>query len=212
MEFVKENDLVAVTQLFSKEECDKIKAIADSWPKGPAKVYKNSLSDSKEDITSRKGTVALISNSNPDYKIWFESVYHLRVVNALAQYIKRHPIEVDLTQINYQYTIYDQPKDKFNLHADLSCNSSGFRLYKEGVHRKLSVSIELDDPTTYEGATLYVETNNATPRGSRPSLVRFSRAQGTALFFPSYVNHEVSELTSGVRRSMVVWFNGPWWQ
>ena len=35
------------------------------------------------------------------------------------------------------------------------------------------------------------------------------RSQGTAIVFPSFLNHRVRPVSSGVRRSMVAWIAGP---
>jgi hypothetical protein len=38
-----------------------------------------------------------------------------------------------------------------------------------------------------------------------------SKQKGTVLVFPSYLQHSVQPVTSGTRRSLVAWFEGPKW-
>jgi len=43
-------------------------------------------------------------------------------------------------------------------------------------------------------------------------LPSFSKDKGSVLIFPSYINHKVSPVTKGIRRSLVAWFSGPRWR
>ena len=68
-----------------------------------------------------------------------------------------------------------------------------------GVQRKLSLSLFLSDPNTYEGGDLLFE-------GMDKPL---TRSQGSIIVFPSFTEHTVSPITSGVRYSAVAWAIGP---
>lgn len=65
--------------------------------------------------------------------------------------------------------------------------------------RKLSVSLLLSDPSTYEGGDLLLKKHNGP----------ITRAQGSVIVFPSFVEHTVTPVTSGVRFSAVSWARGP---
>jgi PKHD-type hydroxylase len=67
--------------------------------------------------------------------------------------------------------------------------------------RKLSLVLQLTDPSMYEGGNLQVQT------GSVPINVRKQR--GLVVAFPSYVLHQVTPVTSGNRQSLVSWITGP---
>lgn len=73
--------------------------------------------------------------------------------------------------------------------------------------RKLSVSIMLSDPSEYDGGNLvFYELFDL----RHPEIERITNApKGTAIFFPSYVPHEVTPVTRGCRMSLVTWFRGP---
>lgn len=67
----------------------------------------------------------------------------------------------------------------------------------DSARRKLSATIQLSDPESYDGGDLEM-WNTKSP----------SRAQGTIIIFPSYLPHRVLPVTRGVRHSVVVWAAG----
>ena len=71
----------------------------------------------------------------------------------------------------------------------------------ENSTRKLSISIQLSDPSTYEGGDLQFMINNKT--------VDAPRDKGTVIIFPSFIMHRVTPITKGKRRSIVAWVSGP---
>ena len=66
--------------------------------------------------------------------------------------------------------------------------------------RKLSMSVQLSDPDDYDGGGLEI---------SDGQIVEATDARGAVIVFPSYRVHRVTPVTEGVRRSLVVWANGP---
>ena len=73
--------------------------------------------------------------------------------------------------------------------------------YGVGVSRKLSMAVQLTDPSEYEGGNLQIMT------GSNPQNVRKQR--GLIAIFPSYILHQVTPVTQGSRQSLVAWVSGP---
>ena len=69
--------------------------------------------------------------------------------------------------------------------------------------RKLSIIIQLSDPTTYEGGDFQFKELEQ-PQGFRD--------QGSILVFPSYNVHRITEVTGGTRNSIVCWMEGPRWR
>jgi PKHD-type hydroxylase len=67
--------------------------------------------------------------------------------------------------------------------------------------RKLSIVVQLSDPSEYEGGNLQVNL------GSEPQTI--SKDVGLVCVFPSFVLHRVTPVTSGVRRTLVAWLTGP---
>jgi PKHD-type hydroxylase len=67
--------------------------------------------------------------------------------------------------------------------------------------RKLSFVLQLTDPSEYEGGKTLI--HNAKDPWAIP------QEKGTITFFPSYTLHEVTPVTSGIRRALVGWVLGP---
>lgn len=94
-----------------------------------------------------------------------------------------------------QYTEYDGAANgHYNWHQDSGVAS-------KGSPRKLSAVIQLSDPASYEGGELQILT------GADPIVI--TRQKGLVAVFPSYMVHRVTPVTSGFRRSLVVWTTGP---
>jgi PKHD-type hydroxylase len=94
----------------------------------------------------------------------------------------------------FQYTVYDdQEGGHYGWHVDLGGN--------DVEPRKISLSLQLTDPSHYKGCDLVLEAGNG-------SYVA-ERARGTLIAFPSYVLHRVTPIESGIRKSLVIWVSGP---
>ena len=65
--------------------------------------------------------------------------------------------------------------------------------------RKISMTLLLSDPSTFEGGELELMTKGKTAQ----------LKQGQALFFASWLQHRVRPVTKGERYSLVMWFGGP---
>ena len=70
----------------------------------------------------------------------------------------------------------------------------------DGVIRKLSLTIQLTDPSKYEGGDLEIFQSH--------EPLKMGKEQGMAILFPSYVLHGVIPVTKGERCSLVGWFTG----
>jgi PKHD-type hydroxylase len=71
---------------------------------------------------------------------------------------------------------------------------------KDGVQRKLSISILLSDPSEFEGGELQF-------KGIEDHKILTK--QGSIVVFPSFIEHRVAPVTKGVRYSAVTWASGP---
>jgi PKHD-type hydroxylase len=68
-------------------------------------------------------------------------------------------------------------------------------------NRKLSITVQLSDPSEYEGGELQFMINQ--------NIITAPKEKGTAIIFPSFALHRVTPVTSGVRKSIVGWIGGP---
>lgn len=127
-------------------------------------------------------------NKNSDTAWVFEKLGHI-ASSLNSQYFR-----FDLTGFGeaLQLTNYDQSEQgMYGWHQD----------YGVGPSRKLSLVLQLTDPSQYEGGNLQVITSG------QPQTVRKQR--GLVAAFPSYVLHQVTPVTSGNRQSLVAWVTGP---
>jgi len=65
--------------------------------------------------------------------------------------------------------------------------------------RKISMTLLLSDPSTFEGGELEFMSKGKTAK----------LKQGQAIFFCSLLRHRVNKVKKGIRRSLVMWFGGP---
>jgi PKHD-type hydroxylase len=75
-----------------------------------------------------------------------------------------------------------------------------------GKIRKLSMTVNLTDETSYDGGDLMLDFGAHSPRGKYQ--VEEAREQGTIVIFPSFLYHCVSPVTRGTRYSLVMWSLG----
>ena len=71
--------------------------------------------------------------------------------------------------------------------------------------RKLSVSVQLSDPKDYKGGNLEFADFIGTPEQ------KYLRPKGTVIVFPSFIPHQITPVTEGVRHSLVGWYEGLHW-
>lgn len=64
--------------------------------------------------------------------------------------------------------------------------------------RKLSIVVQLTDPSEYEGGEFEVFGEG-----------KAEKTKGTIFVMPSFVTHKVNPVTSGTRFSLVAWVSGP---
>jgi len=65
--------------------------------------------------------------------------------------------------------------------------------------RKISMTLLLNDPKDFEGGELELIDSK-----KQPNLKR-----GHAVFFASFIRHQIKPVTKGNRKSLVMWFGGP---
>ncbi len=93
-----------------------------------------------------------------------------------------------------QYSVYP-PTGHYRCHTDAALK--GFN----GFGRKLTFSIGLTDPSEYEGGELEIWTGG--------DNFKCKMDKGEALFFPSWIPHQVHPVTKGTRKNLVGWVHGP---
>jgi PKHD-type hydroxylase len=102
----------------------------------------------------------------------------------------------DLTMIeNLQFTYYNSNEQGcYKAHVDPN-------VWQLPHNRKLSLVMQLSDPSEYEGGDLLLHTAH------NPIVI--NKQKGMLVMFPSYTLHEVTPVTKGERYSLVAWVHGP---
>ncbi len=126
-----------------------------------------------------------------------------RVLNLLYEYAdmaNRNAFNVHIfNKTDIQYTEYLASENgHYSKHHDIDWNRN------DGYDRKLSITVQLSNPNEYEGGD-FMFCNIISPD-------KTLKEKGTILVFPSYLEHLVTPVTKGIRKSLVAWFEGPKWQ
>jgi len=70
-----------------------------------------------------------------------------------------------------------------------------------GISRKLSIVLQLSDPSEYEGGELQLLTTG------KP--ISIQKKRGLIVAFPSWTLHQVTPVIRGTRQTLVTWISGP---
>lgn len=141
------------------------------------------------DRSIRRSQVSWLNNT-PDTEWVFK-----RLADVCAK-INAQYYRFDLTGFGeaLQLTNYDQSENgMYGWHQDFGGDG--------GVSRKLSMAVQLTDPSEYEGGDLQVMTS------AEPENIR--RQRGLIAIFPPFLLHQVTPVTRGSRQSLVAWVSGP---
>ena len=169
---------------FSPEECDAIIEIGKKIGFDDSKVN----NEEKLKLNVRKSKVCFLNPKDRSV----EWIY--RRATDFVNDINRQFWNYDLSYIEtLQFTAYTQKDDFYDKHVDQALSGP--------FYRKLSFSIQLSDPDTYEGSDLLMYASD--------DPVNTRRNRGAMIFFPSFVVHKVTPLVSGERYSLVGWVCGP---
>jgi PKHD-type hydroxylase len=123
--------------------------------------------------------------------------------NKMAEIIARintDKFQFELSHIDaFQYTTYTEG-GFYGWHID-----GDFKDTFGSNHRKLGISVILSDPETeFTGGEFQL-----IPGGNPEQIHSTKVKRGDILVFPAFVPHQVTQVESGKRRSLVCWVLGP---
>ncbi len=128
---------------------------------------------------------------------------HIKWINELvydfASRANKQAFGFDISYLeDIQYTIYrGTDEGYYDWHFDTFWgNNTAF-------DRKLSLIIQLSNFNDYEGGEFLIDGQYEQPDPKQ------LKTRGTVLCFPSPIRHTVKPVTSGVRKSLVAWIEGP---
>lgn len=176
---------------FSDEQIEEIKALKNDFP-----FIEGLTGGDGGEKTARRSSDIFFVHKDNQYGWIFNDLD--QVVNNLNQDF----FHFDLYELNsIQYTKYekrDDTEDHYGWHWDMHTGSG------REHQRKLSVILQLSDANDYEGGELMLATGG--------DLTTIEKKKGSIIAFPSFINHQVTPVTSGVRETLVAWYTGPDWR
>ena len=169
-------------QVFTPEELDAIIEIGKSIELEKASTY-----GAVQDDKNRNSFVQFLFPN--DLTNWVFA----RLAGAITAMNDQY-FGFDLTGMEQglQFTRYTAPGQHYDWHVDRGHLTPT---------RKLSLSLQLNDPAEYKGGELQFKF------GRKDETVKKER--GMVTFFPSYTLHRVKPVTQGTRYSLVAWISGP---
>lgn len=173
------------TNAFSNDELDSIIKYGDSL----TKIKGTTVGDDGDTENTSDYRVSDISwmGKNTESQWIFDRIADL----AIKANAEMWNFDIWDFQDDLQYTTYYGNGGHYDWHADLGVGIS---------NRKLSVVLQLSEPSEYEGGDLQMNLGG--------SILSVPREKGLICFFPSFVLHRVTPLSSGLRRSLVTWLCG----
>ena len=179
-------------EFLTPEQCDRLVAYAESQPLGRGTIGNGGNNTFYEDLDYRSVSLRSLQCHEDDLE-WLFTIIRDRV-----DWVNQDHYRFDLHGLleGMQYLRYDASEaapGKYKWHQDYGGGYSS--------HRKLSVVIQLSDPSEYDGCELRMFTSEdfAVP----------TVAKGTGVIFPTWQPHSVTPIERGVRRSLVCWVSGP---
>ena len=99
-------------------------------------------------------------------------------------------------------TVYNEnDKGKYDWHIDTNFFNNNF------TQRKLSIVLQLSDPTDYEGGQLELDVHTYGVKLAN-DFKKYVNQKGTVIVFPSFIRHRVTPVTKGIRKSLITWVTG----
>jgi PKHD-type hydroxylase len=175
--------------LFNQADLSDIQSYCDSLD-----LTRGLVKDNQQDLSLRKSDIALVSYS-PSNEWLFQKL------RGVAEFLNDEFYKFDLTGFDkFQYTVYQETGSEYVFHTDIAFGD----MLPPTSHltRKLSFSLILSDPGDYTGGEFEFYTVN-----NQPEAV--TQTKGRVLAFPSWMLHRIAPITSGARKSLVFWVEGP---
>lgn len=170
---------------FTPEELDAIVAYGDSLRQADATVMNTADKDQNSSI--RITRISWIRQTQ-------ETLWLFQKLVGASSTINQQAYRYDLSALeDLQYTVYLAGEGgHYDWHVDHGNTPR---------RRKLSLVLQLSEPTDYEGCELQTYASNL--------IDTAPKTRGAIIAFPSYALHRVTPITAGVRKSLVMWCTGP---
>jgi len=176
--------------------------IRQNWRMWPSSINVSTILEQKETQSVNQATT--FGGENLDHRrsrvAWLTGNQEVQSLLEPCVAEARTIMGIDIEfNAEMQFTEYHASEGgKYDWHHDVDWNNNS------GIDRKLSLTVQLSDPSDYDGGDFEFSEVEQLPTSAKQ--------QGTVMVFPSYLAHRVTPVTRGVRRSLVAWFSGPTWR
>lgn len=172
---------IETSACFTSEECARIVEEGKALP-----LAKGQFTAAERAPEARNSTIALFPGE-PRYAWMIE-----RVAGVVNQVNREHWGFELVGAERLQFSAYGGG-EYYDWHVDLGAQPPF-------SNRKVSLSIQLNDPSEYDGGELEISV------GTRNRIA--TRDKGAVILFPAYALHRVLPITRGTRYSLVAWIVG----
>jgi len=179
---------------FSKERCEYIISTIKSRP---AQASVMGVNGERADDQYRRSRIRWVYPGDPELNWLFGDIWSM-ALQANDDFFDFHLARMGYLQVA-EYKASE--KGEYKSHQDVFWMNGDPK-----YHRKLSAIIQLSDPNSYDGGDFEVYGTQ------QPLPASVIRSQGTAIFFPSFVQHAALPVTMGTRYSVAAWIDGPKWR
>ena len=175
-----------IKPIFTLKLCKEIIDLSSTLKKEQGKIGHVGKEVGDNDKKSRQSTISWI-DFNKMQPMYDDLIYLVKKIN------RNHFGFSNNIQITEKAQVAEYSKGQFyHWHTDIYIDMD-----IEPPVRKLSMTLLLNDPSEFEGGNLEIAGKNMSPM-----------KQGHAAIFASFLQHRVTPVTKGVRKSLVVWFSG----
>jgi len=165
---------------FSPKDISKIKTLTKTTKLEKATVVNSTGKD------TRNSDIKWLVPNNEYSWIYDTLIQYVQEANSIWKFNLYSIID------DIQYTEYNSDGGHYDWHIDIGPGSI--------AHRKVSIIVQLSDPSEYKGGILEINTGG--------SIEAIPQIKGSVVIFPSYLQHRVTPVTSGLRKSLVLWAGG----
>jgi len=188
---LKKNDSVVnfyyFSSAFDDAELEKIKELSLNYPIKDGNVSGNI------DKSYRNSEIRWITYDDTTKHIYDKCKELAITANSRMWNFHVTTVKEFLQFAEYKAGLTDKDHGNYDWHMDFGTGDASTR--------KLSMTIQLSDEDSYEGGDLEFMMHR--------NIIKAPRKKGSVIFFPSYLTHRVTKVTSGKRNSLVTWFHGP---
>lgn len=184
-------DYYRYAQCFSPPECAELIRIAETKNMEPGSVGIASGQTAVVDCAIRQVSTARLTAEDVPWA--FDNLVQ-KVTWANAEYrFDLNGLYENIGVMRYDPAAYGSPAGHYNWHQDFGGGTAS--------RRKISIVSLLSDPKDFDGGDLRLFTYHE-------QTADLSN-KGDMVMFPSWTSHCVTDITRGVRYSLVAWVSGP---